>query len=166
MKISVATGIMGILAVAIVYTVLRPDGNTVGELETQLATSSQTMVETALDVPETAQKTDAQKQQVSRENRRKEILETFAELQQSRKKLKSYANLLKSKIWGLELPAQQARDVSHKMRRAYAYLKNPTMLGGYIEPGEIRNEIGKVEAMLLDLKEVERLIGDSQHSED
>ena len=96
------------------------------------------------------------------ENRRNDMMKAYSQLQQSREKLKSHANLLKSKIWGLELPTEQARSVSRKMHQAYAYLKNPPMLGAYFELDEIRRESRKVKAMRKELMEVEQTINVSQ----
>lgn len=89
----------------------------------------------------------------------------FAKLEQSRRQLKSRANLLKSKIWGLELPVEQANTVSKNMRQVYAYLKSPPLLGAYFDVDEIQIEIRKVAAMQAGLNAAEQLIRASQNSE-
>lgn len=94
----------------------------------------------------------------SEEARRAAMHTAFAGLQDLRSQLKSRANFLKSRIWGLELPAAQAREISDKMKQAYVYLKNPLMLGAYADVSAIDRESRRVLAMLEDLNEVETVI--------
>jgi hypothetical protein len=99
--------------------------------------------------------TNALDEEAVNENRRIEMQQAYSELEAARKQLKSRANLLKGKIWGKELPKEQATFVSHNMRKAYSYLKNPAMLGAYFEVEEIMVEEKRVGAILNNLDKVE-----------
>ena len=88
-------------------------------------------------------------------DRRERMQSAFAGLTQARQVLKSKANLLKSLSWGIELPSDQARQISHEMREAYVYLKNPPMLGAYSEVEDIMRESRKVESMMANLEKAE-----------
>ena len=80
--------------------------------------------------------------------RRQQMQDVFSELKNRRQTLKSRANLLKSKIWQLTMPPDQAALVSEKLHQAYAYLKNPAMLGAYHQSAQMQREIKQVDAML------------------
>jgi hypothetical protein len=101
---------------------------------------------------------DTHKQDESTEKRRNEMKQAYTALELSRKQLKSQANLIKSKIWGLELPKEQASLVSNGLQQAYFYLKNPPMLGAYFELEEINFEMKNVEVMQVNLDEIEALL--------
>ena len=165
MKISLVIAALVIFVVAVRYFVLMPDINRGRVPEQQAAQSSEITKEVAASGIESTQDTIAQDEEINHDSRRNEMHAVFSVLEQSRKQLKSHANLVKSKTWGLELPAEQAKLVSKKLRRVFAYLKNPPMLGAYFEVGEIQNEVKKVYAMNADLNEVEDLIMASQNSE-
>ncbi len=146
-----------ILVSTLVYMVLEHEGDREPESEADTVHSSQT-VDELMDGTGGMQDTALQTAEVKDDNHRKEMQEAYSQLQQSRQQLKSRANLLKSRIWGLELPPEQARSVSKKMRGVYAYLKNPPMLGAYFDVHEIMIDIRKVKAMQAGLQEVEHLI--------
>lgn len=97
-------------------------------------------------------------QAVTDVTRREQMEAAFSTLQESRRILKSRANLVKSRIWGLELPPDQAKDVSNTMKQAYVYLKNPAMLGAYFEVSAIEREARKVNAMLTELEQLDSRI--------
>ncbi len=92
------------------------------------------------------------------QGRRAAMKSAYSSLEQLRKDLKSRANLLKSRMWGLELPPGEAKSITDSMKRSYVYLKNPAMLGAYFDPGEIEREIRRVQAMLDELEEVDSLV--------
>ena len=92
------------------------------------------------------------------EDRRLRMQAVFTDLKAHRQQLKSRANFMKSKIWNLELPAEQAQTVSKNIRQAYAYLKNPAMLGAYHEIQEMQREIKQIDAMLEGLERAEEII--------
>lgn len=150
---------------AILYVTYSSDNNAGRKPVREVPPSALNTEEVAITKAESLQDTSKQMINTGHENRRYDMQATFLKLQQSRKQLKSSANLLKSKIWGLKLPAEQARTVSKKMRQAYAYLKNPPMLGAYFEMDEIHHELRKVEAMQESLNEIEQIITASQNGE-
>jgi hypothetical protein len=164
MKISLVIAALLISVAAVFYFVLMPDSKRGRAPEQQVVQSSEIVKEVVASGIESTQDTNALDEEVNHESRRKEMQTAFTILEQSRKQLKSHANLVKSKIWGLELPSEQAKLVSKKLRRVFAYLKNPPMLGAYFEVGEIRNEVKKVDAMQEDLSEVEELVAALQNN--
>lgn len=94
--------------------------------------------------------------------RRLAMQSRFDDLQLQRRSLESKARLLKSKIWNLSLPPEQAKSVSYKMRQAFAYLKNPSMLGAFHEVEDIEREMRKIDAIMTGLSEAEALIGQAK----
>jgi len=162
MKISIVIGALLIGLIAISYIVLAPEhgdgqGPDIHAVKSRPESGNDKNGEVEL-----LQATIAQSKEASDERHRNDMREAFSTLQQSRKQLRSRANLIKSKIWGLELPSQQAKAVSKKLRRVFAYLKNPPMLGAYFEVKEIQSEVKKVMALQEGLNEVEHLIRASQ----
>lgn len=166
MKISTMIGVLLVLAVVIHYVTFRSDSNAGLKPLSEMSSSRPASEEAAINMAPSAQDSASQIIDNSDQNRRNDMRAAYAKLEQARKLLKSQANLLKSKIWGLQLPAEQANNVSKKMRQVYAYLKNPPMLGAYFELDEIHIEIRKVEAMQEGLNEAEQLIAASQNSRD
>ncbi len=163
MKISAVIGALVILVAAILYIVSAPPNHMSQEIGEQEKQSNLTEEDVRSSEAVSTADIDADKEAAYDENRRIEMQTAFSVLEKSRKELKSRANLLKSKIWGRELPAERARMISYKMRQAYAYLKNPPMLGAYFEVNEIQSEINKVRDMLEDLTELEQSINASQN---
>ena len=97
-------------------------------------------------------------QEAAAQGRRAAMESAYSSLEELRKELKSRANLLKSRVWGLEMPPEEAKLITHAMKRSYVYLKNPAMLGAYFEIGDIQREMRRVRAMLDELEEVDSLI--------
>jgi tRNA A37 N6-isopentenylltransferase MiaA len=158
MKPIFVTGTLLFLVLLVIFLVLAPSSNVEKEtanLEEQL---------TSVDRAELSNKTESRQDaelaanEVNSENRRRNMQEAYSKLELSRKQLKSSANLLKAKIWGLKLPGAQAGFVSNKMLQAFAYLKNPEMLGAYFEVEDIQIELKKVKAMQKNLEEIEQLL--------
>jgi len=158
MKISTVIGGLVLIAAGVLYVALTAPENTgqaaaVQEKQSKLNEDGMTITESVSVIG-----SDAKNDDVNIEKRRIEMQTAFSSLEKSRKELKSRANLLKSKIWGRELPAEKAKMISYKMRQAYAYLKNPPMLGAYYGVNDIQSEHKKVRAMLDELAKVEQLI--------
>ena len=97
-------------------------------------------------------------QEAAAQGRRAAMESAYSSLEELRKELKSRANLLKSRMWGLEMPPEEAKLITDTMKRSYVYLKNPAMLGAYFEIGDIQREMRRVRAMLDELEEVDSLI--------
>jgi len=165
MKIPALIGGIVVLVAAVLYIALNAPDNVEQEFAKQMTQSGRSNGDITIDDIVSEPGVDASKEEVNSEKRRIEMQMAFSRLEKARKELKSHANLLKSKIWGRELPADQARMISHKMRQAYAYLKNPPMLGAYREVNDIQNESNKVQAMLEDLTEVEQWIAVANDSD-
>jgi hypothetical protein len=158
MKIPVITVSLLILVLMISYLVLAPSGEVENQAGKSLKQFNQNegksgFTNNGLDQDENFLITD-----LNNESRRINMQEAYAKLELSRKHLKSRANLLKSKMWGMELPKKQAAFVSNNMRQAYAYLKNPAMLGAYFEEEEIQIELKQLTAMHEDLNEIEKIL--------
>ena len=82
----------------------------------------------------------------------------FEHLAEARQGLRSRADLLKSRIWDLQLPRADANRISEALHRAYAYLKNPPMLGAYHDRQQLRRERKKIAAMMADLQQAEAIV--------
>ena len=87
-----------------------------------------------------------------------ELHARFEDLKAARKELRSRADLLKSRIWDLKLPRDKAKTVSYALHQAYAYLKNPPMLGAYHDVNQIQRETKKINAMLESLVDANRIV--------
>ena len=124
MKISLTIAALVISVCTLSYMMLGTDS---GEDRESQAGQSTRFASEVTEETDTKQDAAPEIDDAGVENRRNEMMKAYSQLQQSRQQLKSHANLLKSKIWGLELPTEQARNVSRKMHQAYAYLKNPPM---------------------------------------
>lgn len=158
MKIPVITVSLLILVLLISYLILAPSGGVEDQAGNSLEQSNLNEVkvasrETSLIQDESILSTDS-----NNEKRRIIMQEAYAKLELSRKELKSRANLLKSKMWGKELPKEQAVFVSNNMRQVYAYLKNPAMLGAYFDIEEIQIELRKIMSMYEDLNKIEKIL--------
>jgi hypothetical protein len=155
MKIPLIAASLLLLVLMLSYFVLAPTSDVNTESVNKMKVEEITDNEIMLNSPHSTEELD---QETVNENRRKEMQRAYADLEMTRKQLKSRANLLKGKIWARELPKEQAAFVSHNMRKAFAYLKNPAMLGAYFELEEIRVEEKRVSAILNNLDKVEALL--------
>ena len=68
----------------------------------------------------------------------------YAELEQARDTVRRQLARLKSKLWKLKVPPDQARAISEQVQRGHALLKNPPMLGAFSSVGEIRQELARI----------------------
>jgi hypothetical protein len=156
MKIPAITVALLSLVTLISYLVLAPSANEENNIDRQMQQDNlnEQITEDKLTVSA-----------AEHETRRIKMQEAYAKLELSRKQLKSRANLLKSKMWGVELPNEQAAFVSNNMRQTYSYLKNPAMLGAYFDVKEIEIEQKKIASMRDKLDEIEKILALSKNTE-
>ena len=93
--------------------------------------------------------------------RRATVAAAYAELQSSRKALQQQLSDLKARLWGRELPADQARSVSRDMMSAQYLLKNPAQLGAFSDADGVFAQKNKVDAARVRLQEVNRSLDET-----
>ena len=79
----------------------------------------------------------------------------YARLEQARDTVRKQLAKLRSRLWKLQLTADQARTIREQMQRGYTVLKSPPMLGAFHDAREIRKELARVERISHKLKSVE-----------
>ncbi len=144
--------------IVLLFIVLMPKRNVDQDLVTENTVSATPPVNLGQSKVEPEERFESSKEMLVEDKHRNDMQSAYAGLQQSRKQLKSDANWLKSKIWGLKLPSEQARTINNTMRQTYAYLKNPPMLGAYFSVDEINREVRQVESMIAGLGKAEKII--------
>lgn len=92
------------------------------------------------------------------EMRREEIAAAYEELSAARKALQKELGNLKGRIWGLELPGAEAKPISDAMMAAQFLLKNPPLLGAFADVAGVRAEQARVNAALVRLGEIARVL--------
>lgn len=92
--------------------------------------------------------------------RRGQTAAAFLELQASRKALQRQLGDLQSRLWGRELPAQQARSISRDMLSGQYLLKNPALLGAFSDADGVYAEKDRVDAARVRLQEISRTVGE------
>lgn len=94
----------------------------------------------------------------SSEEKTKLMTAEYDILEQSRKKLKRHLALLKHEMWGLKFPSDTAKQMSMSVMSASKLLKNPHMLGAFLNVEQIKDEIAKVNFAEKSLEEVDVII--------
>jgi hypothetical protein len=89
------------------------------------------------------------------EARRAAIAAAFDALQASRKSLQISLGELKARLWGVELPAGQARAITRDMMTAQYLLKDPPMLGAFSDVRGVHAEKERVDTALATLRRIE-----------
>lgn len=92
------------------------------------------------------------------EARRLRTAAAYAELEASRKTLQKQLGDLKSLLWGRELPAEQARNISRDMMSAQYLLRNPRLLGAFEGAAAVYAEKDRVDAARARLQEISRTL--------
>ncbi len=90
-----------------------------------------------------------------REKRINAMRSEYARLEQARDTVRRQLAKLRSRLWKLQLPADQGRAITEQLQQGYAILKNPPMLGAFHDAREIRKELARVESISRKLKNVE-----------
>ena len=79
----------------------------------------------------------------------------YTELERARASVRRQLGILKSKLWKLQVPPDQARAITEQMQQGYAILKNPPMLGAFYSVADIRKELARVNAIAAKLSALE-----------
>ncbi len=86
----------------------------------------------------------------------------FDRLAESRRALKKRLDRLKHELWGIALPADQAKSINESMLTGFKALKTPKMLGAFSSVREIRDEIDRVESVNRKLDRAQERIGQAE----
>lgn len=89
----------------------------------------------------------------------------YQKLEAARSDLRRQLSLLKTRLWNLELPAEQANRISEDLRAGYALLKNPPLLGAFHDQQGIEREIKKIEALRDKLADIEKFLDEVRGTE-
>ena len=76
--------------------------------------------------------------------RRARMRVEYAELELARDGIRRQLGKLRSRLWKLQVPPDQARAITKQMQRGYAALKNPPMLGAFSSVGDISKETNRI----------------------
>ena len=93
------------------------------------------------------------------EARRLETAAAYGELEASRQSLQKQLSALKVFLWGRELPAAQARQISHDMMSAQYLLRNQLLLGAFANAAGVHAEKDRVDAAWVRLQEISGELG-------
>lgn len=146
MKAKLSIGILAVIVAAGIYFFLVPR-ESAGPAHTEPATVAPPPGATTADSGGEEQ-ADALKQ--------KQMETAYAQLERNRELLKRRLGLVRTDVWGLKLPAAQARSIENKMLNGYELLKHPPMLGAFSSVDEIEQEQARVQGALDDLDSIER----------
>lgn len=87
--------------------------------------------------------------------RREAMAEEFKKLEKARRNLESLLNRLKVVFYGVDLPDGERKKITEVMKNGYAHLKNKKLLGAYSSIDEISSELGRIEYIYSELKDIE-----------
>jgi hypothetical protein len=87
--------------------------------------------------------------------RREAMRAAYAELENERRDLSRQIGSLQVRLWGLELPAEQAREIQQDMMTAQHLVKDPPMLGAFRDLAGIERERERVRASIARLRQIE-----------
>ena len=132
----------------VVYLSLNDVSRETEEDATVMATPSLETVEPAQQEPEPD--LTAREQQ-----RRAAMRAEYEKLEQARNDVRKQLGRIKSVIWKLRVPPEQARAIEKRMYQGHILLKNPPLLGAFSSVDEIGREIGKVDRVYGDLRTLE-----------
>ncbi len=82
----------------------------------------------------------------------------FDRLRQDRQALQQRLNRLRHQLWGLTLPADQAKSLNASMLAGFRVLKTPRLLGAFSSIKGIQDEIARVRAANRGLDQVQAII--------
>lgn len=162
MKTKLSIGLILVLVALILYVVFFPSRLS----EHQSVQPSANEVVRPMHTEETVTDNDSPQDGVQEDEQRRAQMEAeYQKLEDARQELRRHLGLLKTKLWNLELPAEQARRVGDDLRQGYALLKNPPLLGAFRDQQGIQRESRKVEAIQEKLAEVEKLLDEARAKE-
>ena len=118
------------------YLFLSSDRALKGDQEAQIGAISQEEAPSVGQAPE--QDSSEDKKRIAR------MRAEYAELEQARDTVRRQLGILRSRVWKLQLPPDQARVITEQMQRGFAVLKNPPLLGAFSSVEDISKEIIRV----------------------
>lgn len=146
MKIKLSIGLVVIIVLVVLYFVFFP--SRLSEHQALQPAATTPVTEPA------AAGTGEDKEQ----ERRAAMQAAYQKLEAARTALRQHLGLLKTDLWDVELPADQARRVTENLKEGYALLRNPLLLGAFHDSQEIQLEIKKIEAVEEKLAGVGKLL--------
>jgi len=118
------------------YLLLSPDRTLERDQAVQVGAKSQEEAPTA---------EQALEQELSADRKRRARMRAeYTELELARDGIRRQLGKLRSRLWKLQVPPDQARAITEQMQRGYAALKNPPMLGAFSSVGEISKETARI----------------------
>ena len=121
------------------YLFLNSEQTLKGNQEVQIGAKSQVEAPDAGQAPEQDLSAD--------KKRRARMRAEYAELELARDALRRQLGKLRTRVWKLRMPPDQARVITEQMQRAYAVLKNPPMRGAFSSVGDISKETTRIKAI-------------------
>jgi predicted component of type VI protein secretion system len=126
------------------------------------ASPGQAPVESGVSIPQPVPASQNDNAAAAEAARRSETAAAYAGLEASRKTLQKELSDLKSALWGRELPADQARNISRDMMSAQYLLRNPPLLGAFSDAAGVQAEKDRVDAAQVRLQEISRTLGEGK----
>ncbi len=148
MKTKISIGLLAIVVFAGLYFVWVPR-QSAGPRQTQTAKAAAARAAASERAAQVAAQRRADEKQ-------KRIEAAYAELKEDRDKLNRKLGLVRTDVWGLKLPRQQADAIEDKLLNGYKLLKHPPLLGAFSSVEEISEERAKVQGALDDLAQIEQ----------
>lgn len=148
MKTKLSIGLLAIVVLAGLYFAFVPR-QSAGPNQTQMAKAEAARAAAAARAAQAAaEKRAAEKQ--------KQIEAAYAELKKDRDRLNRQLGLVRTDVWGLKLPRQQADSIEDKLLNGYKLLKHPPLLGAFSNVEQISEERAKVQGALDDMAQIEQ----------
>ena len=121
------------------YLFLNSDQTLKGNREVQTGAKSQEEAPPVGQAPEQDLSVD--------KKRRARMRAEYAELELARDSVRRQLGKLRTRVWKLQLPPDQARVITKQMQRGYFVLKNPPMRGAFSSVGDISKETTRIKAI-------------------
>lgn len=86
----------------------------------------------------------------------------YKALERARRDLDRSLARIKAKMWNVELPAAQARDINRQIRQAYEFLKFKKLLGAFSDIQEIEDELARIRHIDNSLDNIIKVIEDNK----
>ena len=93
--------------------------------------------------------------QAAERKRREAMRAEYEKLEQARDGVRKQLAKLKSRLWKLRVPPEQARSIQEQVAQGHALLKNPPLLGAFLNVDEIAGETEKVDGVSARLQALE-----------
>lgn len=153
MKTKLSIGLIVIIALVVLYFVFFP--SRLSEHQSLQPAATTPAAEPAAAAPGDNAASGAGEDE---EERRAAMEAAYQKLEAERKALRHHLGILKTDLWDVELPAEEARRVTENLKEGYVLLKNPPLLGAFQNSQEIQREIEKIQAVEKKLAGVRKLL--------